>query len=241
MSDNTNLNLGFGGDTIRTVAKTANAPAKTQILIIDVGGGADGSVETPLVAGQQTTALSLSVTPASDISSVEPAGAPITGASMPAGGLGLTGWLSAIWSKLGGTLATTAQSYNGASYDPLYNNWNSTLADGGTKTSTFNGATQTNFDARGVMVVINVSAATGSGETLTAQIQAGDGAGNFVSLPGATLAITATGAYFVAAYPGATSQSGVASLPLPRIWRVAWMISGLTPSFTFTAVAAYVK
>jgi hypothetical protein len=32
-------------------------------------------------------------------------GAAITGAAMPSGGSGLTGWLSAIWSKLSGTLA----------------------------------------------------------------------------------------------------------------------------------------
>jgi hypothetical protein len=34
--------------------------------------------------------------------------APITGASMPAGGVGLTGWLSAIWSRLG-SAATAAK------------------------------------------------------------------------------------------------------------------------------------
>lgn len=34
-------------------------------------------------------------------------GAAITGAAMPTGGSGLTGWLSAIWSKLSGTLSVT--------------------------------------------------------------------------------------------------------------------------------------
>ncbi|MBB4199022.1 hypothetical protein GGD83_002833 [Rhodoblastus sphagnicola] len=34
-------------------------------------------------------------------------GAPITGATLPTGGSGLTGWLSAIWSKLSGTLAVS--------------------------------------------------------------------------------------------------------------------------------------
>jgi Flp pilus assembly pilin Flp len=34
-------------------------------------------------------------------------GAAITGAAMPTGGSGLTGWLSAIWSKLSGTLAVS--------------------------------------------------------------------------------------------------------------------------------------
>jgi hypothetical protein len=34
-------------------------------------------------------------------------GAAITGAAMPAGGSGVTGWLSAIWSKLAGTLSVS--------------------------------------------------------------------------------------------------------------------------------------
>jgi hypothetical protein len=37
-------------------------------------------------------------------------GAAITGAAIPAGGVGLTGWLSAIWSKLAGTLTVSAAS-----------------------------------------------------------------------------------------------------------------------------------
>ena len=107
MSDNTTLNAGTGGDLVRTIAKTANAPVKTQMMVIDVGGGADSSPEAPLVVGQAAKAASLSFVPASDLSSIEPAGAAITGASMPAGGLGLTGWLSAIWSKLSGSIAVT--------------------------------------------------------------------------------------------------------------------------------------
>ena len=67
MFDNTTINPAStsGGDTIRTVAKTANG-AKTQVTIIDVGGGADGSPETPLVLGQAAKASSLPVTLASD-------------------------------------------------------------------------------------------------------------------------------------------------------------------------------
>ena len=102
MSDNTQLPLGTGGDVIRDVAKTANVAtgAKTQMVILDVGGGAQGSPETPLTAGTQLKAASLSVTTASDLANIEPAGAAITGASLPAGGVGLTGWLSAIWSTV---------------------------------------------------------------------------------------------------------------------------------------------
>jgi hypothetical protein len=60
MADNTVLNPGSGGDTVRTVAKSGNAGAKSQIIVVDVGGGADGSPETALVVGQQASFASLS-------------------------------------------------------------------------------------------------------------------------------------------------------------------------------------
>lgn len=47
--------------------------------------------------GQKTMAQSLAVTLASDQSNLEPGGTAITGSAMPAGGTGLTGWLSAIY------------------------------------------------------------------------------------------------------------------------------------------------
>jgi hypothetical protein len=59
---------------------------------------------TPI--GPQPGASSLCVTPASD-AVAEPGGAPITGAAMPAGGAGLTGWLSAIWKAIAGTLTVS--------------------------------------------------------------------------------------------------------------------------------------
>lgn len=45
--------------------------------------------------GTQTKAASRSVTLASDLANLEPAGTAVTGVAMPAGGTGLTGWLSA--------------------------------------------------------------------------------------------------------------------------------------------------
>jgi hypothetical protein len=50
-----------------------------------------------LKLGPAAKAQSASMTIATDLANLEPAGAAITAASMPAGGAGLTGWLSAIW------------------------------------------------------------------------------------------------------------------------------------------------
>jgi hypothetical protein len=82
------------------------------------GGGAGGSNASVGVTGaaSPTSATEIGFTNAlgtlSGVSASSPlpvvttdSGAAITGASMPAGGSGLTGWLSAIWSKLSGTLS----------------------------------------------------------------------------------------------------------------------------------------
>src|SRR3974390_3330925 len=74
MADNTVLPIGVGGDTVRTIAKTANSPAKTQVLVVDIGGGADASAETPLVAGQAAMAASLPVAIANNQSAVPVSG-----------------------------------------------------------------------------------------------------------------------------------------------------------------------
>jgi hypothetical protein len=66
----------------------AQATGNTSVASIDT--------KTPTL-GTQAKAASRSVTPASDLANIEPAGAPITGAAMPAGGTGITGWLSAVW------------------------------------------------------------------------------------------------------------------------------------------------
>ncbi len=40
MSDNTILNAGTGGDTIRTIDRTATTGGKTQVIALDTGGEA---------------------------------------------------------------------------------------------------------------------------------------------------------------------------------------------------------
>ena len=50
MSDNSQSS-GGSGDLIRTIAKTVNSPTKTQMVVLDVGGGADASGETAWTGG----------------------------------------------------------------------------------------------------------------------------------------------------------------------------------------------
>ncbi len=55
------------------------------------------SGQLPTSLGAKAGAGSLSVAVATDLANMEPAGAAITGTTMPTGGTGLTGWLSAIY------------------------------------------------------------------------------------------------------------------------------------------------
>ena len=74
-----------------TGAATAAAQASAQTTLSAI------SAQLPASLGAKTGAASLSLTPASDLANAEPAGVAVTGTAMPAGGVGLTGWLSAIY------------------------------------------------------------------------------------------------------------------------------------------------
>ncbi|MCI4680163.1 hypothetical protein K9U39_10905 [Rhodoblastus acidophilus] len=90
----------------------------TVYYLKDANGNLIPVNSTPI--GPQPGASSLCVTPASD-AVAEPGGLPISGISMPSGGAGLTGWLSAIWKTLTGTLSVswTGQSVGVSSLPAL--------------------------------------------------------------------------------------------------------------------------
>ena len=68
MADNTVLNAGTGGDTVRDLARQAGT-IKTQVMQLDIGG-ATANAEVLVTAGQQTMAASLPVVLASNQASV---------------------------------------------------------------------------------------------------------------------------------------------------------------------------
>ena len=68
MADNTVLNNGAGGDTIRDLARQAGT-IKTQVVQIDIGG-ASANAEVLVTAGQQVMAASLPVVIASNQSAL---------------------------------------------------------------------------------------------------------------------------------------------------------------------------
>src|SRR6185437_4994962 len=76
----------------RQVTVLGDPNATANVLVIKAGSAP---------AAPTDTAMPVSVR------DLEPNGAAITGATMPSGGAGITGWLSAIWSKLASTLTVS--------------------------------------------------------------------------------------------------------------------------------------
>ena len=64
MADNTVLNPGSGGDTVRDIQRTTGGP-KTQVVQLDIGG-ASSNAELLLDGGQSPSSMSVPVVPASD-------------------------------------------------------------------------------------------------------------------------------------------------------------------------------
>ena len=103
----------------------------------------------------------------------------------------------------------------------------------------------TNASGSGVILFINVTAVTGTTPTLAVRLQVQDPVSlAWADIPGATTA-TITAVTSVAPILLAIDSSFIeivnvkVNFTLPRIYRVAWLIGGTTPSFTFSVGAQY--
>lgn len=72
-----------------------------------------------VAVGQQPMAQSLAVTLASDQTSLEPGGSPVTGTALPGGGAGLTGWLSAIYKSCAAPTPAGTNHIGGVAVDDV--------------------------------------------------------------------------------------------------------------------------
>lgn len=104
-----------------------------------------------------------------------------------------------------------------------------------------NGSDMLNLNGRGIKLVIDITAITGTGPTLTVTIQGKDPTSGkyFTILASAALGAVATTVLTV--YPGLTAAANVAANDiLPRSWRVITAIGGTTPAVTATIAASLV-
>jgi hypothetical protein len=104
------------------------------------------------------------------------------------------------------------------------------------RTATNNSGDLLNANARGVEVIVDVTAAPGV-DTVTFTIQGKDAtSGKYYTLL-ASAAVSAVGTTVLRVYPGTTAAANlVANLPVPRVWRVLATHSAAT-SFTYSVGA----
>lgn len=221
-------------------ASTAAATADPAVVVSFAGANSatkigDGTNNAKVVAASSPAAF----VDAALVVDVRPGGALLTAQATLA---------DALANVSLGRLATLNSLYNGTTWDLQRGmGGNATTGDAGAKTVTGNGATQTNVGNKGVSIVLNMGAVTGTTPTFVLKVQgSADGGTTWYDVPGATTAsLVATGVWGITVYPGSptvagttTSITGTASCgqPLPRTWRVVWTIGGTTPSFTITNV-----
>jgi len=205
-------------------------------LAIPVGSKYVGVLVTAYASGTVSLSVSLSTRAARVYST----GSSVSVTSATGGILGLTGTASDGMSISTSALNVAQQmSYNGSNYDRLRNNTSGTITASGAITSSAGSTAQTNYNAKGVIVTLNITAYSGTSPTITLQLQTQDAAGNWVNIPGAATATisAANGSYVLVLYPGiaaySTSPGWAVSGALPRNWRVYSTIGGSgSPSIT---------
>jgi hypothetical protein len=110
--------------------------------------------------------------------------------------------------------------FNGSTWDRKRNNTEETVLASAARTATVNSADFVNYNARGVHVIIDVTAITAT-PVLTPKIQGKDPvSGNYYDILIGT-DITATGTTVLKIYPGVSALAGGSAVDiLPRTWRV---------------------
>lgn len=135
--------------------------------------------------------------------------------------------------------------YNGTSWERRRSNTLAITLDGFiARTVSANGTSGTNYNGNGAAFSINVTAVSGTLPVLVVRVQFSPNNTDWYDLDttnAQTANITGISTNTLVVYPGIPSVvnrscNGV----LPRFVRMAWTISGTTPSFTFSTSAGYI-
>lgn len=127
--------------------------------------------------------------------------------------------------------------FNGSTWDRVRNNMQGTLLASAARTATTNTSNQTNYNAKGIMLFLNITVASGTGgvKPRIFPIDPVSGvSGNQLNADPAF--ITANGLYVFELYPGVSSGGGlqqVQSGVLPRNFLVS-IVHGDSTSYTYS-------
>lgn len=130
--------------------------------------------------------------------------------------------------------------FSGASWNRQRNNYEVTVLASAARTIAINSADLVNYNARGVIVVINVTAITAT-PILTVTITGKDTlSGKYVTIL-ASAAISTVSVNTLIVYPGiAAAANSKADQPLPRVWRVEVAVAD-ADSATYSIGANYIN
>lgn len=230
----------------------------TNVASISVAGAlkVDNSGVTQPVSGaffQATQPVSLATAPTTPVTgtfwqATQPVSGTVTAdTELPAAGA----LADATANPTTSIVASPPYTFNGTTWDRFRGNYDTTTGDTGTKTATFAGATQTNYNALGAFILVKLGTVSGTTPTLSCQLQwSYDGGTSWLNVGTALANLTATnntGAILV--YPANSTVAGATpatlttgatataylNMSLPRLWRVNYTIGGTTPSFALTA------
>jgi len=133
-------------------------------------------------------------------------------------------------------------AFDGTNWNRFRNNTEITLLASATRNSDTTSPYQTNYNARGVVIYLNVTAVPGT-DTITLGVNAVDPVSGNVAKLHAFSAISDVGFYRYIVYPGCTDTpsdvAGKISMPLPRKWYVHIFHSG-SGDFTYSVGASYI-
>ena len=130
-------------------------------------------------------------------------------------------------------------AYNESTWDRVRNNTQGILLASAARTASLLSPTITNYNRRGVLLSINVTAMTGTSPSLVVAVGYDDPIVGSQQWFNGSSAITAPGVYTIVVYPSSLNDvlsSVVLSIeqPIPRFWSIYCNISGTNPSVTFS-------
>jgi hypothetical protein len=133
--------------------------------------------------------------------------------------------------------AVAPMLYNGSTQDRQRGNTESTLLSSAARTATTASALQTNHNARGALIIMNVTAASGTGGLQCRLLGSDALSGAVFQVAALPTAVTATGVYCYEFYPGIGAAGGGVvqrtSCVVPRTWQ-AQVIHGDASSYTYS-------
>lgn len=204
-------------------------------------------LSTATTAGTTTLSTHLFDTPIQEWLATQPVSGTVTATANVTGYPTAAASADALANPTVTQIGAAGLVFNGTTWDRVRGmSGNLTTGDTGAKVATGNGATLTNVGNKGVQVLVNMGAVTGTTPTAVLKLQGSvDGGTNWFDIPGATTAsLTATGLYGITVYPGIAANAGTTttgttatvSAVMPRTWRVVWTLGGTSPSFTITNI-----